>query len=247
MTLATGAPRRVGLASAREGARCFYTDLVDDAAGPVRHAVERYGLVVQALGGAYQEEARFYLPIAETERSWARSLLRDRPRPWLAVGVGARGLTKRWPPESFATLLRMALATFGGTAIFVGSREEISLSRKAASLLPGPALDVTGRTTLPQLAALLSLADVMIANDTGPLHMAVALGRPIVAPYTCTQVRRTGPFGQGHRAVETAVWCRGSYVKQCERLECMEELSPERLWPPLQQVLATWQRQNQSA
>ena len=56
--------------------------------------------------------------------------------------------------------------------------------------LAGPHLDLTGQTTLPQLSAVLACADVMIANDTGPLHLAVALGRPVVAPYTCTKVQR---------------------------------------------------------
>ncbi len=55
----------------------------------------------------------------------------------------------------------------------------------------------------------------MLANDTGPLHLAAALGRPVVAPYTCTKVRRNGPYGAERGAVETAVWCQGSYVKRC--------------------------------
>ena len=107
--------------------------------------------------------------------------------------------------------------------------------------------NLAGATTLPQLAALLSQVDVLLANDTGPLHLAVALGRPVVAPYTCTVVRRTGPYGQDCRAVETTVWCRGSYLKQCDRLECMAELSPARLWPALEEILRTWQQQPRSA
>jgi ADP-heptose:LPS heptosyltransferase len=87
----------------------------------------------------------------------------------------------------------------------------------------------------------------MVANDTGPLHMAVALGRPVVAPYTCTVVRRTGPYGQAERAVETTVWCRGSYLKKCTRLECMAELTPARLWPALEEALLQWERQRLSA
>ena len=101
--------------------------------------------------------------------------------------------------------------------------------------------NLSGRTSLPQLTALLSLADVMVANDTGPLHLAAALGRPIVAPYTCTKVARNGPFGQARRAVETRVPCGGSYIKKCSRLDCMAELTPDRLWPILESVLQRWQ------
>jgi ADP-heptose:LPS heptosyltransferase len=87
----------------------------------------------------------------------------------------------------------------------------------------------------------------MIANDTGPLHLAVALGRPVVAPYTCTLSEKTGPYGQSDRAVATSIWCRGSYLKTCPRMECMAELTPARLWLPLEMILRTWQQPHQAA
>ena len=87
----------------------------------------------------------------------------------------------------------------------------------------------------------------MIANDTGPLHLAVALGRPVVAPYTCTLIEKTGPYGQSERAVSTSIWCRGSYLKTCPRMECMAELTPGRLWPALEMILRTWQQPHHAA
>jgi lipopolysaccharide heptosyltransferase I len=245
MSLASGAKRRLGLATAREGARWFYTDIIEDKTG-VTHAVERYWRVAEALG-AGAESKQFRLPVEEGARQWLRQQMAGCPRPWLAVAVGSRWLTKRWPPAHFAVLTRRALERFGGTAIFVGAPDEADLARQAAGLIPGNVRDLSGVTSLPQLAALLSEAEVMVANDTGPLHMAVALGRPVVAPYTCTVVRRTGPYGQVERAVETTVWCRGSYLKKCPRLECMAELTPARLWPALEEALLQWERQRLSA
>jgi heptosyltransferase I len=84
----------------------------------------------------------------------------------------------------------------------------------------------------------------MVANDTGPLHLAVALGCPVVAPFTCTSIARTGPYGQLGRGVQTRVWCQASYVKRCARMECMAELTPDRLWPHLREILQTCQRQS---
>ena len=130
---------------------------------------------------------------------------------------------------------------WASSAVFIGSPDEAPLARACANQLPSSSLDLCGRTTLPQLAALLSNADVVIANDTGPLHLAAALGRPVVAPYTCTQVRLTGPYGAFAGCVETEVWCRGSLRKHCDRLECMAELTPDRLWPGLDGVLTTWE------
>jgi heptosyltransferase I len=164
------------------------------------------------------------------------------PRPWLAFGVGSRWLTKRWRPAHFANLARRAQAEFGGTVIFVGTADEAAIAAEVQVKLTGPALDLSGRTTLPELAAVLEACDAMVANDTGPLHLAVALGRPVVAPYTCTKARLTGPFGS-NGAVETKVWCAGSELKRCSRMECMDELTADRLWPALARVLTTWQMQ----
>jgi heptosyltransferase-1 len=246
MCLATRAARRVGLSSAREGARWYYTDVVPVTDHDHTHAVDRYGLVVEALGGE-RGPKRFHVPLTESARRWADEQLAPWPRPWLMLGVGSRWMTKRWPPTHFAVLARRALERFGGAVVFVGGGDEAALARSVAEHLPRPALDLTGRTSLPQLAAVLARADVMIANDTGPLHLATALGRPVVAPYTCTKVVRTGPYGFPHQAVETRVWCQGSYLKQCSRLECMAELTPDRLWPILDEILQTWQVNRRSA
>jgi lipopolysaccharide heptosyltransferase I len=235
-TAVSGAARRVGLSSAREGAVWFYTDVVQVADFNSIHAVDRYWLVAEALG-AGDGPIVFPLPIREPERLWAETALRECPRPWLAFGVGSRWMTKRWPPEHFAALARRAQAGFGGTVLFVGGADEAELARITGEQLAGPWRNLSGGTTLPQLVAVLSQIDVMVANDTGPLHLAAALGRPIVAPYTCTKVALNGPFGQAERAVATTVYCAGSYVKKCSRLECMAELTQERLWPILESIL----------
>jgi len=246
MTLATGAPRRVGLGCAREGATLFYTDVIPVSDPDHTHAVDRCWRVADALGVGDLPKV-FHVPLHENAREWANERLGGFPRPWLVLGVGARWSTKRWLPAHFAALVRRAQAQFGGTAVFVGSRDEADAASATARELRGRTLDLTGQTTLPQLAALLARADVMIANDTGPLHLAAALGRPVVAPYTCTSVVENGPYGQSSGAVETRVWCKGSYLTRCPRLECMAELSPDRLWPVLEGVLERWRSHSRSA
>jgi lipopolysaccharide heptosyltransferase I len=246
MTLASGAPRRVGLSSAREGATWCYTDVLPVADFQAVHAVDRYWLVAEAFGvGDTAKDFRVHIP--DWARQWAAAELSNSPRPWLLFAVGSRWVTKRWPPEHFARLARRAQQRFGGTAVLVGGPEDRELSRGMARRVGGTVCDLTGQTSLPQLAAVLSLADVMVANDTGPLHLAAALGRPVVAPYTCTRVLLNGPYGAEAGAVETRIFCRGSYLKRCNRLECMTELTPDRLWPILQGVLATWESNSRSA
>jgi lipopolysaccharide heptosyltransferase I len=245
MTLATGAKRRVGMSTAREGAHLAYTDVIAVPDPTTAHAVDRYWRVVEALGVGHLPK-RFDVPVQPESRAWAQAQLREFPRPWMAFGVGARWLTKRWPPDHFAALARRAQDSFGGTAFFVGTPDEAPLAKQVMGQLCGPSRDFVGATTLQQLAGLLEAADVMVANDTGPLHLAAALGRPCVAPYTCTQVRRHGPYGQTG-GVETTVWCKGSYLRTCDRLECMAELVPDRLWPVLATTLSAWASHSRSA
>ncbi len=246
MTAVTGARYRLGLYSAREGAALCYTHRVGVRSLTELHAVDRYWEVAEALGvGDGPKE--FHVPIAAAAQQWANETLHGLPKPWLVFGVGSRWVTKRWLLEHFTNLARQAQEQFGGTAIFVGTSDESLLAEQVQMQLVGPALNLSGQTTIPQLMAILALADVMVANDTGPLHLAAALGRPVVAPYTCTKVRLTGPYQSANTAIESRVWCQGSYLKRCPRMECMAELTPDRLWPVLREVLQSWENRSRSA
>ncbi len=246
LALTSGAARRVGLSTAREGAVWFYTDVVPVADFEAIHAVDRLWLIAKALGAAGPPK-EFRLVLPDEARQWANEQLAGLPRPWLVVGPGSRWPTKRWPPEYFAALARRRRADSAGP----------SCSSAAATRRPWPRpwppgsrvrrRNLAGRTSLPQLTAVLAEADVMLANDTGPLHVAAALGRPVVAPYTCTKVLLTGPYGGESGCVESRVWCQGSRLKRCRRMDCMAELTPDRLWPRLEEVLLKWESRRRSA
>ena len=242
----SGAPRKIGFANAREGSRRFYTEVVEVPDAERIHAVERYWRVAEHLGIGNCEK-RFVLPIQPRERDAVHDLLKDYPRPWLAMAPGARWTTKCWPAKHFASLASMAQREFGGSVLFVGTSDDTDLSERIVESLTGPTLNLCGQTPLPLLSALLLESDVMIANDTGPLHLAAALGTPCVAPYTCTKPILHGPFGQLERGIATTVSCRGSYLRDCPNgLICFDELTPDRLWPTLREVLQTWARRSPS-
>lgn len=241
----TGAPVRVGFADAREGARHFYSHRVGVPDADGIHAVDRYWRVAEAVG-AGREPKRFVVPVRPEELAAADRELAGLPRPWVAVAAGARWLTKRWPVGNFAVLANRVAAEFGGSAVLVGASDDIALSQHLASELTGPYRDLTGKTSIPRLTAVLARCDMMLANDTGPLHLAAALGRPCVAPYTCTKAARHGPFGG--TGVETGVACGGSYLRACPHdLRCFADLTPDKLWPPLAEVLSAWRTRSRSA
>jgi heptosyltransferase I len=229
MALATGAPIRVGLANSREGSKHFYTHRIASTGAEV-HAVDRL-LAVAGAFGADVSRPRFRVAIGSDDRAWAVELLKDLPRPVMAVNVGARWLTKRWPPGQFASVARRAVVDRGAGLVLVGSPEDRPLVDALKEDLGSiPALDLCGQTTLPRLAAVASEVDVFLSNDTGPLHLAAATGTRVLGIYTCTSPARTGPYGPNARTVSSCVWCAPSFVKTCPRLECMAELTPERVW-----------------
>ena len=243
MAAATGAPVRVGFAAAREGSRHFYTHTITVPDVSRLHAVDRYWRVVQALGGGHLRK-QFLLPVSDTELSAVDAELAAFPRPWVAVAAGARWLTKRWPVGAFAEAGNRLFRATGGTLLLVGAPEDAALSADLAGRLVGPHVDYTGKTGIAKLVALLSRADVMLSNDTGPLHVAAALGVRCVAPYLCTTPALHGPYrarGQFTAGVPTGVPCAGSYLRRCPHgLVCMGELTPDHIWPALAEAIQSW-------
>jgi heptosyltransferase-1 len=230
MSAATRARVRVGVADAREGARWFYTNVVD-APRLGLHAVNRIQRVASALG-ADAIEPKFNVPIKSADRSWAREILAGVASPRVVLNLGARWPTKRWPPEHFAEIGRRAVDEFGAGLIAVGSAADRPLvDGLLQKIAPIGVLDLCGRTRLMELAALSVEADLLVSNDTGPLHLAAASGARVVGIYTCTSPALTGPFGPRAATVQSCVWCAPSFLKRCGRLDCMAELTPARVWP----------------
>ena len=229
MAWASGAPVRIGAANAREGSTRFYTHRVPPIL-PEPHAVDRLLAIPAALGGDISRP-RFVLPPWDDARRWARATLAEVPRPRLVLNVGARWLTKRWPPEQFAEVARLAAARLDAGLVLVGAPEDRPLVDALRARLGAiPSLDLCGRTSLPQLAMIAAESDVFLSNDTGPLHLAVASGIRCVGVHTCTSAALTGAYGARSASISTTIWCAASCIKTCPRLECMAELTPGRVY-----------------
>jgi ADP-heptose:LPS heptosyltransferase len=108
-----------------------------------------------------------------------------------------------------------------------------------SAIAPLPVLDLSGQTTLLQLAGLARESDLFISNDSGPLHLAAAAGASVVGVYTCTNPALTGPYGPRTATVQSCVWCAPSYRKTCDRLDCFAELNPNRVWPVVRRYLSS--------
>lgn len=238
MTWATRAPVRIGLETAREGAQLACT-ITLPGTGLQLPAHARYWRVAEELGlEDASPQTIVHLPPAD--RGWADSQIARLPRPVVAINPGARWETKRWPAEKFAAVARNVLATTGGSVAIVGSRGEAELAADVSHVLAGEfdarrVLNLCGQTSLKQLAGVLQRVDLLVTNDSGPMHLAAGLGTTVVGVFTCTDPVRSGPPGGQHALVSTGVACAGSYCKTCPkrgraRLACFRELDVDRVW-----------------
>ena len=248
MTAATGAPIRVGLQTAREGSHLTLNCVLPETSRQMA-AHARYWRVAECLGlGELPRDT--FIATSEEDCGWANLHVDDLPRPIFAVHPGARWETKRWPVEKFAELLRRADRTWAGSILILGSKAERpdaeQLHQKFQDFSRNTGVsavrNLAGQSTLKQLSALLSRVDFAISNDSGPMHLAAGLGIPTLGLFTCTSAARSGPPGDQHEMVSTAVSCAGSYHKICphrgeNHLACLNELDVERVWFSLQRLV----------
>jgi len=192
----SGAKRRIGLANPwlrESGAGVLYTERV--SAEGRRHVVEECLALVERLG-ARAGPWRFPLPqIPESEKYVENELARRNAREFMVINPGGGWKAKRWAPENYALLLRLLDARISGEFVLTGSPGEYDC---IAEILKASA---TKRafyfpSTVVQFIALARRAKLFLGGDTGPMHLAAAVGTPVVAIHGPTDPARNGPFNK---------------------------------------------------
>ncbi len=214
MTRATGAPVRLGFAEAREGSTMFYTHTV--VGGKDIHAVDRY-LKAPAFLGCDVSKVRF--PFPPVERS--PDILSPGPGTYAVMSPGARKPVNRWPADRFGQLAAMLPLK----SIVVGSRGDIKLAESVVRASKGKALSIAGKTDLRGLIGVIRGARLMVTNDTGPMHIAAAVGVPVFALFGPANPVRTGPYGDGHTVIRKKIECSPCYRRTCKAPRCMEMIT----------------------
>ena len=227
-----GIRRRVGfVGEARWG---VLTDArpLDEAALP--RMVYRFALLAEPRGAvrpAQTPAPRLEVSPEEAAAALARlGLAADRPA--LALCVGAEyGPAKRWPAAHFAALARRA-ADAGYAAWAIGGPGDAPLGAEAASLADGALVDLTGRTSLAEAMALLAAAAVVVTNDSGLMHVAAALGRPLVALYGSTSPDFTPPLSETATILRLGLACSPCFERTCPlgHFKCLIDLAPDQVW-----------------
>ena len=238
----------IGLDDSREGARGFY-DLAVRRRSFHTHAVDWYLAVLPQLGVPVHNHFQ-WLPerrhvAAEVNRKWLNedSKFRTQNSKLILLQPGARWPNKRWPVEYFAELVRSLARKFPDARFAIlGGAEDQPLGGIIARVEPELCLNLCGRTSLPEMIEWIRLSDLMITNDTGPMHVAAALGKPLVALFGPTEPRRTGPYRRLDSVLRVDLPCSPCLKSRChyeKKNECLNALSPATVFEFAQKKMET--------
>ncbi len=226
----------IGLDNHREGAHGFY-DLAVPRPTPKAHAVDWYLALLPHLGVPVHRDFT-WLPARPAIAAAMRQKWPMNSHRWLIINPGARWVNKRWPVEHFTNLVRRLAAEHVDLRFAIlGGQSERDIGRAIASVDTERCLDLTGQTSLPELVEWIRIGELMVTNDTGPMHVAAALNKPVVAMFGPTRPQHTGPYGQIQRVLQLSlpcVPCMKSYCKLATPLECLRALPVERVQAEVQ-------------
>jgi heptosyltransferase-1 len=234
----TGTKNKIGYWEMREGSGFISKPIKGPHAQD--HVIERYLDVARYLG-AKVDKITFPLPKFVEESAKIKNMLLEAGlgraedaqslRPYIVLAPGARWETKQWPSEYFAKLAQLFIAE-GYPIVLAGSKGDMPLGQAIAQAVGDPKnlVNLVGKTNLSELAALLKDTYFYVSADTGPLHIANAYGKPLIAIYGPTRPDRTGPYGNPKATVlQAQVECAGCLKKHCKDWRCMYSVTPEQV------------------
>lgn len=226
--------RKIGFAGGKEPLAAWALNERLAPYDPERHALERYLDLLEPLGVMRPARPEFGLAPRPEALATAQALLgaRQPGRPLVVLHPVAKWESKLWPVGHWARLVDL-LRQAGADLVLSGApadqpfTQAIREQAASAGQAPDQVLDLAGRTSLPELAAVLCLADLVVATDTGVMHLAAALGRPVVALFGPTSPGRTGPYGAGHQVLRLGLHCSPCFRHYCPEPRCLSTLPPE--------------------
>lgn len=240
LTRLSGARRRVGYAD--EAYRRFLTDTLPGGRYQRHQHEVRYVLdLARVAGGSiHSGDERLALHVLPEANARMRLILdearqaRGRAGPTIALHAGARnGQAKRWPADHFAALADRLAREFDALVVLTGGPAEEPIARLVQGLATSPIFDLVGKTSLPELAALLAASDLLVTGDSGPMHIACAVNTPVVALHGPTDPGLSGPTDPHALVLWRRLWCAPCYdasaTAECRfgNPVCMKSLGPD--------------------
>lgn len=227
--------RKLGYDSLQELSGLFLNEKIPEDMN--KHAVDRYLDFPRHLGAAV-EAPEFTLPVNPKAEAGAQSLLTAyglEKMKYIAVNPVALWDTKLWDDMKFAQLADLIFQRLKIPVVFTGL-ERNSLDN-ILSKMTTKGINLGGQTTLLELACIYRNALTVITTDSGPMHLAAAVGTPVIALFGPTDPARTGPYGKGHTIIRADLSCSPCLLKKCPTRDCMEEITPEMVFAATERAI----------
>ena len=238
-----GIPQRMGYNRDRRGFLLTKALPFHDEDRKMHHA-DYYLNLLRALD-ICAEDTRPWIHLTLEERLKARDALSMLKRPVLGINPGAAfGSAKRWLPDRFAEVASWFIKDTGGSVVIFGGKDDDVTAHEIARLATfrgaGPSLvNKTGRTSLRELVGEISECDVFLSNDSGPMHIAYAVGTPLVAIFGSTDPGLTGPVGEGSMVIHHPLACSPCFERACREndMRCMYAITSDEVFLAIKKML----------
>jgi heptosyltransferase-2 len=238
-------PRRYGFARDYRG--WLLTDPIPyNGEDRSMHHVEYYLELLNRIGIAASVGHEPWLYLTEEERIAALDKTRTSRRPLVGINPGAAfGSAKQWPPERFAMVASRAIEDLGGDVIIFGGPREAPIGEAIMKHLPeagaSHVTNLVGRTSLRELSAMIAASDVLVTNDSGPMHIGYAVKTPVVAIFGSTSADLTGPPERSGKVISADVECGPCFERTCPTgsLRCMTDISDDDVFEAVRSLLPT--------
>ncbi|MEW6162423.1 MAG: lipopolysaccharide heptosyltransferase II [Nitrospirota bacterium] len=209
------------------------------------HQINYYLNLLKQIG-VKAEYSEPYIYLSLDERLSARKFLQDMKRPIVGINPGATyGSAKRWFPERFAEVANWFIKDTNGSVVFFGGKSEVDISDEIFKKMnpelrtSNSMLSLTGKTSLRKLTSLISECDVFVTNDSGPLHIACAVGTPLVAIFGSTDPKLTGPVGYSNVVIPPDLSCSPCFERTCKSndMRCMYAITSDDVYYGIKKLL----------
>ena len=235
---AAGIPRRIGFAT--EGRRLFLTDSVNYRNN--QHEVSNFLDCLRKLDIPIRTQHLELWPSPDGEVK-AHSLIYRKgwkPSDLIIVIHAAASLpAKLWPLDRFSAVMRVLHRKYNAQFIYTGSKEDAALYTEIEKQGPFDGLNLCGVSSLRENISIYRRTNLFFGVDSGPMHMAAAVGVPVVALFGPTDEQKWGPWGEGHRVITKRLSCYPCKPHKCANNECMKRISAEEALEVLEQKIRT--------